>query len=65
MDQKNFTAPLEVGGPWEGHSSETALPRIHSLTQSMASKHYLMKKINKIHITQVSEPRTPSPASTA
>jgi hypothetical protein len=43
MDQKNFTPPLEVGGPWEGHGSETALPSIHSLTQSMANKLHFMK----------------------
>jgi hypothetical protein len=44
MDQKKFTLPLELGGPWEGLSTQTPLPNIHSLTQSMASKHHLMKK---------------------
>jgi hypothetical protein len=44
MDQKKFTLPLELGGPCEGHGTETPLPSIHSLAQSMASKHHLMKK---------------------
>jgi hypothetical protein len=57
MDQKNLTPPLEVGGPYEGRGSQTPLPSIHSLAHSlahsMASKDHLMKKIKKIHITQV------------
>ena len=53
MDQKNFTPPLELGGPWEGLGIETPLPDIHSLTQSMANKPYLMNKKKKTQITQV------------
>jgi hypothetical protein len=53
MDQKNFTPPLELGGPWEGHGSETLFPSIHNLTLNMASKLYLMKKKKQTHITQV------------
>jgi hypothetical protein len=41
---KNFTIPLELGGPWEGRGSETPFPSIQSLAQSMANKHHLMKK---------------------
>ena len=44
MDKKNLTPLLELGGPWEGLSTETPFPHIHSLTQSMASKLHLMKK---------------------
>jgi hypothetical protein len=53
MDSMKFNPLLELGGPWEGLSSENPFPSIHSLTQSMASKHHLMKKKKKIHITQV------------
>jgi hypothetical protein len=38
MNKKKFTPPLELGGPWEGLGTESALPCIHSLAQSMASK---------------------------
>ena len=31
MDQKNFTPPLELGGPWEGHGSETTFSNIPGL----------------------------------
>ena len=51
MDQKNFTPPLELGGPWEGLNIETPLPNIHSLIQNMASKLHLMKIKEKTHIT--------------
>jgi hypothetical protein len=44
MDQKNFNLLLVVGGPWEGLGTETPLPNIHSLAQSMANRLHLMKK---------------------
>jgi hypothetical protein len=47
MDQKYLIQPMVLGGPWEGLGSETPLPSIHSLAQSIASKLYLMRK-NKI-----------------
>jgi hypothetical protein len=50
MDQKKFDPPLELGGPWEGLGTETPLPSIHSLAQSMASKHHLIKKKRKKNI---------------
>jgi hypothetical protein len=50
MDQKNFIPPLVLGGPWEGLGPETFLPSIHTLAQSMASRHHLMKKKKKNYI---------------
>jgi hypothetical protein len=50
MDQKNFSPPLELGGPWEGLSTKTSFPSIHSLGQSMASRLHLMKKTEKKYI---------------
>jgi hypothetical protein len=47
IDQKKFSPPLDLGGPWEGLGTETPLPRIHSEAQGMASKHHLMKKKKK------------------
>jgi hypothetical protein len=60
MDQKNFIPLQEVGGPCEGRGSETPLPNIHSLAQSMANKHHLMKK-NKNNTYNSSVGLQPSP----
>jgi hypothetical protein len=50
MNKKKFIPPLELGGPWEGLGTETPVPSIHSLGQSMASRLHLMKKTEKKYI---------------
>jgi hypothetical protein len=47
MNKKKFIPPLELGGPWEGLGTETPVPSVHSLSEILASKHYLMKKYKK------------------
>jgi hypothetical protein len=47
INQKNFSPPLELGGPWEGLGTKTPLPSIHSLAQTMKNKPHLRRNKNK------------------
>jgi hypothetical protein len=46
---KNFTPLLEFGGPWDGLDTETHIPSMHSLAQSMKNRLYSFKEKYKIN----------------
>jgi hypothetical protein len=62
MNRKNFSPPLELGGPWEGLGTKTPLPIMHSLAQTMRNKPYLRrnKKINSSSSSVNLQPSSPA-----
>jgi hypothetical protein len=47
MDQKKFSPPLELGGPWEGLGTKIPVPSMHSLAQTMKNKLHLRRNKNE------------------
>jgi hypothetical protein len=58
---KNFTPLLEFGGPWDGLDTETHIPSMHSLAQSMKNRLYLRRNKNKNNSRSCNVSLQPSP----
>jgi hypothetical protein len=50
---KTFQPTTMFKGPWEGLVTETPLPNMHSLAQTMRNKPHLRRNKNKIQVAQV------------